>query len=180
MVNVEELRARGLRAYEVGRLLTASRVGLLLVPVAALCLIESRGRETCACLSVVLLGAAIWLRWRDRRGMESVRTGLGAGSIPLFAALLVARFDLHCGWAGADTFCTAGSVLLGAGSGVLIAVREARGRARFWSFATASAIAALAASQGCVRLGIFGVTSMVVGIALGTLAGAGVVKASHP
>jgi len=179
MVDVEELRVRGLRAYEVGRLLTASRIALLLFPVAAVCLIESRGRGTCACLAVALLGAAIWLRWRDRRGMESVTTGLIAGSVPLLAALLVARFDLRCGWAGADTFCTAGSVLLGIGSGLLIALREARGRARFWSFATASAIAALAASLGCVRLGILGVASMVVGIALGAIAGAVGVKASR-
>ncbi|HVZ33584.1 MAG TPA: hypothetical protein VG963_14230, partial [Polyangiaceae bacterium] len=150
MVNAEELRVRGLRAYEIGRLLTASRVGLLLLPVAAVCLLESRGRGTCACLTLALLGIAIWLRWRDRRGVENVATGLMAGSIPLVAALLVDHFDLRCGLAGADTFCTAGSVVLGIGSGLLIAVRKSRWPARLWSFATAAAIAALAASIGCV------------------------------
>lgn len=177
MVNVEELRVRGLRAYEVGRLLTASRIALLVIPVAAVCLIESRGRGTCACVAVLLLGTAVWLRWRDRRGVEVVTTGFVAGSIPLIAALLVARFDLHCGLAGSDTFCTGGSVLLGVGSGLLIALREARRRARFWSFATASAIAGLAASLGCVRLGLLGVASMVFGIALGAMAGAVVGRA---
>jgi hypothetical protein len=179
MVNIEELRVRGLRAYEVGRLLTASKIGLLLVPVAAVCLLESRGRGTCACLAALLLAAAIWLRWRDRRGMESVRAGLVAGSIPLVAALVVARFELRCGWAGADTFCTAGSVLLGVGSGVLIALRKGPWRAQLSSFATASAIAALAASLGCVRLGVLGVASMVFGIALGAAVGAAVVKPSE-
>jgi hypothetical protein len=68
MVNSKELAARGLRAYELGRLVTASRVALVLVPLAALCLFETSGREACACLSVLLLGSAIWLRWRDRAG----------------------------------------------------------------------------------------------------------------
>lgn len=112
--------------------------------------------------------------------MEDVSTGLMAGGIPFVAALIVARFDLHCGWAGADTFCTAGSVLLGAGSGVLIAFREARWGARYWSVVTASAIAVLAASIGCVRLGVIGVGGMVIGIAVGTVVGATVVKPSAP
>jgi len=180
MVNAEELRVRGLRAYEIGRLLGASRVGLLLLPVAAVCLLESRGRETCACLTVLLLGIAIWLRWRDRRGVEAVATGLMAGSIPLVAALLVDHFGLRCGWAGADTFCTAGSVVLGIGSGLLIAVRRSRWSARFWSFATAAAIAALAASLGCVRLGFLGVASMIFGIGLGALVGAAVTRPARP
>ena len=45
MVNPEHLVARGLRAYEVGRFVTASRIALLLIPIAALCLLESEGRH---------------------------------------------------------------------------------------------------------------------------------------
>lgn len=66
MVNREQLRARGLWAYEMGRLRAASRIALLLVPTAAVCLLEARGREACACSSVLLVSLAIWLRWRDR------------------------------------------------------------------------------------------------------------------
>jgi hypothetical protein len=63
-------------------------------------------------------------------------------------------------------------VLVGTLSGLVIAVRVARWRSRFTSFMTAGAIAALAATLGCVRLGIVGVASMVVGITLGTTLGA--------
>jgi hypothetical protein len=170
MVNLEQLRVRGLRAYEVGRLRVAARVAFLLVPVAAVCLLETRGREACVCLAALLLGLAVWLRWRDRHGMESVTTGLLAGSIPLAAGLVLAGLDLRCGLAGEETFCTAFAVLVGGAAGALIAVRERRWRGRFWGWLTAGSIAALAASLGCVRLGVVGIASVLAGIALGIAA----------
>jgi hypothetical protein len=172
MVNREQLRAQGLWAYETGRLRAASRVALVVVPAAAVCLMESRGRGACACLAVVLLGLAIWLRWRDRRGFDAVTTGLLAGSVPLVAGLLLDRFDLQCGLAGGSTFCAGGAILLGGAAGVFIAVREAKGRRRLWSALTAAAIAALAACLGCVRLGIVGLVSTIAGIVLGLVGAA--------
>lgn len=180
MVNPEELTARGLRAYELGRLVTASRVALVLVPLAALCLLETTGREVCACLSVVLLGSAVWLRWRDRKGWESVTTGLLAGGPPLAAGVVLARFDLTCGTSGAASLCTGLSVLVGMAAGLLIASREARWRARFTSYLTAGVIAALAAGLGCVRLGVLGVASMVIGIAVGSALGAILLRPKPP
>jgi hypothetical protein len=167
MVSREQLRAQGLRAYETGRLRVASRIALPLVPAAAICLVESRGRGTCACLAFMLLGLAIWLRWRNRRGFEAVTTGLLAGAVPLMAGLALDRFDLQCGLAGGSTFCSAFAVLLGGAAGVVIAVRERKGRWQLWSAVTAAGIAALAASLGCVRLGVVGLASVVAGIALG-------------
>lgn len=178
MVNPEELTLRGLRAYEVGRAWKAARVALVLVPIAALCMLESTGREACACLAVVLLGVATWLRWRDREGSESVTTGLLAGVLPLFAGLTLARLDIRCGLGGEETYCTAFSVLVGTLSGLVIPFREARWRKRFTSFLTAGTIAALAASLGCIRLGVVGVASMVLGIALGSISGGVIARRS--
>jgi hypothetical protein len=172
MVNLEELRARGLRAYETGRMRTASRIAVLLIPVAAVCLLETRGREACACLASLLLGLSIWLRWRDRRGTEVVTTGLLAGSIPLVAGLVLARLGFRCDSAGAASFCTTFSLLAGVSAGLWVAFRSTRGHARFWTWFTAGAIAALAASLGCVRLGVVGVASVVFGVAVGTAAAA--------
>jgi len=61
----------------------ALRVAIVLLPVIALCLLEPVGREGCACCAVLLLGAAVWLRFRNRLGVESVTTGLLAGAVPL-------------------------------------------------------------------------------------------------
>jgi hypothetical protein len=148
----------------------ASRIALLLIPVAAVCLLEARGREACACLSVLLLGLAIWLRWRDRRGSDAVATGILAGSLPLATGLVLARLGLRCGADGLSSFCLGFSVLVGVSAGVVIAVREARHRERFWSWFTAGSVAALAASLGCVRLGVLGLGGVIVGMAVGSAA----------
>jgi hypothetical protein len=120
----------------------------------------------------MLLGLAVWLRWRDRRGFEAVTTGLLAGSVPLVAGLMLDRFDLRCGFAGDATFCTGLAVLLGGAAGVFIGVREHKRRRQLLSAVTAAAIAALAASLGCVRLGVVGLASVVAGIALGLVGAA--------
>jgi len=179
MVSPEELTARGLRAYEAGRLVAALRVALVIVPVTVLCLLEPEGRETCACLAVVLLGSAVWLRFRDRRGMQAVTTGLLAGAIPLLAGITLSRFDLRCGLAAGDTFCSAFSLLLGSGAGVFVSLREARWGSRLSGLVTAAAISALAAALGCVRLGLFGLVALFAGIALGAAAGTWCRRDSH-
>jgi hypothetical protein len=171
MVNLEQLGARGLRAYELGRLRVASTIALLLVPLAAFCLIEARGRGQCACCAVALLGASVWLRWRDRAGVESVTNGLLAGAVPLVAAVVLARIDPGCASAGAFSWCTAFSLGLGALVGTAAALREGRREPRSWSVATTAGIAALAAGLGCVRLGLASVFGVGVGIAIGAIVG---------
>jgi hypothetical protein len=173
MVSRERLRAQGLWAYETGRLRAALRVAPVLIPAAAVCLLESRGREACACLAVLLIGLAIWLRWKNRRGFEAVTTGLLAGSAPLVAGLALDHFDLQCGLGGGATACTGLAILLGGAAGVFIAFRESKGRRQLWSAVTAAGVAALAASLGCVRLGFVGLASVIAGIAMG-MAGAAV------
>jgi hypothetical protein len=176
MATTEELTVRGLRAYEVGRLLTALRVALVVVPVAAVCLVERTGREACGCLAFILLATVVWLRWRNRRGMDAVQAGLVAASLPLAVGLLFDRLGLRCGFAGAESFCTTFAVLLGTAAGVMISLTQSRLGARTSSVLTAAAVAGLAAALGCVRLGALGVTSMLVGIVLGAVAGAAGVR----
>ena len=167
MVNLEELEAHALRAYEVGRFRVASRVILLLAPIIALCLLETRERGPCACCAALLLVASIWLRWQDRAGVEHVTTGLLAGGIPLAFAFVLRCIDPHCASAGVFSYCTAISILLGGVTGTIAALR-ARGANARGSLAFAAAIAALAASLGCFRLGLASVVGVVVGIVLGS------------
>ena len=169
MVNLDHLAARGLRAYELGRLRVAARVGLVLIPASAICLLEERGRPSCACAAVLLLALSVWLRWRNRRGIELASTGLVAGSIPLIAGLLLARAGVNCDDAASARLCTAVSLVAGIGSGVVIAAREARQRARLASWLTAIAIAGLAAGLGCLRLGIAGLAGVAGGMAAGAM-----------
>src|SRR6187551_2602454 len=81
MVTRDQLRERALRAYERGRLRTAVRVAWFLVPLTLLCALETGAGEKCVCSGALLLGAALYLRWRDRQGANAVSTGLLAGSL---------------------------------------------------------------------------------------------------
>ena len=163
MVNREQLRAGGLRAYERGRLKMAGRVAYVLVPLVALCALLSGAQGRCSCLGTLLLGAAVLLRWRDRRGVESVATGLVAGSVPLVAGLVVARVvPGACADAPLLSACTLVSLLVGGGAGLWIGTRAAARRAGLARAVVAAAVAALAASLGCVSLGLWAVLGAAV------------------
>ena len=172
MVNLEALTARSLRHYERGRLRMAARVALALAPVVAVCLLEPSGRQACACCAALLLTVSIGLRFRNRVGVESVSAGLLAGGIPLVAMLVLTRIDPGCASAGLLSYCTGVSLLVGVAAGAVVALRV-RDRALFsrqWPLAVA--VALLTASLGCVRLGIFSLG----GVGLGILVGLGSVR----
>lgn len=85
-------------------------------------------------------------------------------------------FDLRCGLAGSETYCTVFSILIGTLAGLVVALRENRWRRQLVSLFAAGAIASLSAGLGCVRLGVWGVASMVAGIAAGSLLGVAIFK----
>jgi hypothetical protein len=172
MMNLERLASRGLRAYEIGRARMAARVAPVLLPAAAICVLEQRGRPTCACLAISLIALSVWLRWRDRRGVQVARTGLLAGSIPLVVGLALGRLGVRCDDAPTASLCTCVSALAGVGAGVLVAVRETREGAGLGSWLTAIVVAALAAGLGCVRLGVAGLAGAAGGMAAGAIAAA--------
>lgn len=167
MVNLETLTARSLRYYELGRLRMAARVAIVLIPIVAVCLLEPIGREACVCCAALLLIASVWLRFRNRAGVESVSTGLLAGGIPLAAMLVLTRVDPGCATAGLLSYCTGFSLLVGAGAGAVVALRERTHAALSSHWLLAVGVAMLTASLGCVRLGI----ASLVGVAIGILVG---------
>lgn len=177
MVTREQLTARGMRAYELGRLRSASRAALYLIPVVALCAVVTNAVETCVCLGVVLLAASVWLRWRDRRGGDSANTGLVAGSIPLLAGLIAVYAIPDCADPEYFILCAAVSLSAGAASGIWLGLRIGRQQSGLVSGAFAAGIAILAASLGCIGLGVAGVVGAGVGILLG---GAGAVAVARP
>jgi hypothetical protein len=163
MVDLEKLRRHGLRAYEAARLRAAVRIALYLLPVFAVCWLLSPDRETCSCLAILLLGAAVWLRWRNRQRWEDATTGLQAGAIPLGAGVLLALFRPVCG----GPTCVVMSAVSGLAAGIWIAMHQQRTTSPASSWIAASAIAALAGAIGCLALGVFGVAGVVAGVLVG-------------
>jgi hypothetical protein len=167
MVNLETLTERSLRHYELGRLRMAARIALVLGPLAAVCLLQPIGREATACCAALLFAASVWLRFRNRAGVESVTTGLIAGAVPLAALLLLARLDPGCATAGLVSYCTGFSLLVGAVAGTVVASRE-RVRAPFArNWLLPMAIALLTAGLACARLGLASLAGVAVGMLVG-------------
>lgn len=179
MVNREQLRHGGLRAYELGRLRSAVRAAWLLVPVAVFCALETGAGESCACIGVLLLSAAVFFRWRNRQGAESVRNGLLAGGLPLLAGLVMARVAPSCAGAPLWSLCTAVSLAIGIPSGAWLGLRAARGAASATSWLTAAGISVLAASLGCVGLGVAGVAGAAIGLLVGAASATVVARATE-
>lgn len=168
MVNREELKRDGLRAYEGGRLRMASRAAWVLAPTVLVCALGTGRSEACACVGVVLLAASVFLRWRDRRGVDSVRYGLLAGALPLLIGVVVTCVAPDCANAPLFSMCTATCLGLGLPSGIWLGRRLARREASGSTWIAAVGIAALAASLGCVGLGFAGITGTIIGLLLGT------------
>lgn len=165
MVDLEHLKSLGRRASELGRLRRAVRISWPLLPVAAVCLLEPRGRVTCAIAATVLIGSTIWLRWKNQQGHEIATTGLLAGTIPLVVGVI--QEWLHGDCAGAELSCAAFLLVGGLCAGALIVLRDVNWESRWRSCAMAAGIAALAACLGCVRLGLLGFVSAALGIMMG-------------
>ena len=167
MVDLEQLRGRGLRAYEGARVRMALRAFALLGPLFAACWLLG-DRELCACLMPVMAAFVLWLRWRDRRGVEDAAVGLLAGAIPLVAGLVLTALGAHCGgW-----LCSLCSALAGIAAGAWVAADVRRRGPTAASWLTATSIAATAAVLGCSALGVLGIAGVLGGVAVGTAFGA--------
>ncbi len=167
MLTRDQLKDGALRAYERGRLRTASRVGWLLVPVALVCALETGAGEACACLGALLFSVALYLRWRDRKGVNAVSAGLFAGSLPLVLGLVLGRLGVVCEKAPLWSVCAALCLAVGIPSGVWLGARATRGRFGATGTLTALGIAVLSASMGCAGLGLFATVGTALGLALG-------------
>ena len=168
MVDLESLTKRARRAYELGRFRSAARVAAIVAPAGAVCVLMSPRKAECLCLLMLLLALVVGMRWRNRRGAGNVAIGLSAGALPLAAGQLLALDPSICGGPG----CILVSAVVAALAGVWIAWRLRQSSESLDGYLAVIGIAALAASVSCIALGVIGILGVVIGIALGSSAGA--------
>jgi hypothetical protein len=168
MVDLERLTKRARRAYELGRIRRALWVIAFIAPIGALCVLLSPRKGECLCLLVVLLAFVIGMRWHGRRAGGNASVGLIAGALPLAAGILLALEPSICGGPG----CILGASLVALVAGVWIAWRLRHESESLDGYLAVAGIAVLSASVGCIALGLIGVLGVVIGIALGSGAGA--------
>lgn len=156
MVDLEALAKRARRAAEWGRLRSASRIGIAIVPIIFLAMLVSPSRGPSTSIGLALLVATIGLGWSGAAGARAARLGLRLGAVPMTAGLLTIAVE---GWCDPDrtvTLCGAGCLLAGALAGGAVAWYAARtqspSRLRVWW--QVGIVASLAAALGCAGLGL--------------------------
>jgi len=160
------LRARAKRSFESGRLLAAARVGIIVVPLAAICARETGAYARCTAVAALLVTMAIAVRWRQVRGTRAVDAGLLTGIIPMAAALLLCRF--------ATEWPTEAALGICAGAGFAAGMLAARSTlavlsAEWPEWTSASLVAGLTAALGCVGIGFGTAAGAAIGVATGVV-----------
>jgi hypothetical protein len=160
------LRTRAKRSFESGRLLVAARVGIVVVPLGAICARATGAYGRCTAVAVLLVTMAIMVRWRQWRGIRAVDAGLLTGILPMAAALVLCRFAT--GWP------TRAALGICAGTGFLAGMLAARSTlavvdAEWPEWASASLVAGLTAALGCVGIGFGTAAGAAIGVATGAV-----------
>ena len=160
------LRARAKRSFESGRLLAAARVGIVVIPLGAICAWQTGAYARCTAVAALLITMTIVVRWRQRRGMRAVDAGLLTGIIPMAAALWLCRFAYEWPTEAALGICaTAGFAAGMLAARSILAVFDAE-----WpEWATASVVAGLTAALGCVGIGFGTAVGTAIGVATGAV-----------
>ena len=160
------LRVHAKRSFETGRLLVAARVGIVVVPLGAICARETGAYARCTVVAALLVTMAIVVRWRQWRGIRAVDAGLLTGIIPMAAALLLCRFATEWPARAALGIC--------AGTGFVAGMLAARStlavlNAEWPEWASASLVAGLTAALGCVGIGFGTAAGAAMGVATGAI-----------
>jgi hypothetical protein len=156
MVDLDALARRTRRAAEWGRLRSAGRVALAVVPLMLLALAVSPDHAAIVGVSLALLAVTIGLGWLNAEGARAARSGLKIGAIPMTVGLFTIAVEGWCDPNRAVTLCGIGCLLAGVLAGAAsawYAVRtQAPGRLRTWG--EIGLVASLTTAMGCVGLGL--------------------------
>ncbi|HTV22357.1 MAG TPA: hypothetical protein VMG12_26900 [Polyangiaceae bacterium] len=169
-MNEATVRSRVRRAYELGRWLSALRLGLIVIPMALLSGVVARAPVWAASAGLALFALVAVLGWRGQSYGRAVVPGLLAGSVPLVLPLLMRSTGLCCVGGVCLPFCMLGCTVGGLVVGISLGLRSAAERQGRWTFlAAATSIAALAGILGCAIVGTAGIAGMLGAVVVSSL-----------
>jgi hypothetical protein len=169
MVDLEALARRARRAAEWGRLRVASRICLLVVPIALLALLVGPGRGAIIGIGLALLGASVTLGWWSAEGARAARSGVTLGAIPMMAGLITVAVEGWCDPNRAVTLCGLGCLVAGfvaGGGSAWYAVRSGPAR-RIRAWGEIGLVASLTTALGCAGLGLGSALAVIGAMAAG-------------
>lgn len=168
MGSTDAVQVQARRRYEVARLL---RCALGFAPVLALIGVSMAvGRRPSSALTfgVALYLSGVFVLWLGRGFHRGVLPGVGAGIIPLVAAL-AANFGHGCASGHCSTLCLPACIGGGVTAGLLVSVLISRRKLGAGAWASAGATCLLTGAMGCSCVGYSGVIGLIAGFAAGSL-----------
>lgn len=163
-----QIKMRARRAYELGRLRSAIKVLLYVVPIVVLSSYSNAmSRSWNVVLGTALGVVTVGLLWRGEAHGRSVGTGLVAGAIPLLVPLAM-QVTGHCCLAEAcSTLCLPMCIGAGFAAGIMVGTRASSETHAPGRFAlSAIAVAALMGALGCAAMGMGAVVGMAAALIL--------------
>lgn len=168
MGSTERLQQMARRRYELARLL---RCALGFAPVLGLIgvsMLVGRRPSSALAFGLALYAAGVFVLWLGRGFHRGVLPGVGAGLIPL-AAALAANFGHGCASGHCSTLCLPACIAGGVTAGLLVSGLVWRGRLGNGAWLSAGATCLLTGAMGCSCVGYSGVIGLVAGFAAGSL-----------
>lgn len=158
------LARRARQAYELGRLRRALRVLGIVAPLTALSLLVCAVPQASVIIGTALAVTSVGLLWRGEDWGRSVAPGLKAGVAAFLLPVTFHAFGYCCRLDIETALCLGSGIAAGLAVGVT-GMRQAAER-RVTHLVGAGVVAALAASLGCLALGVGGALGVAGGVAL--------------
>jgi len=151
-MNSDQIKIQAKKAYERGRLITASKYLLFVLPVFLVALCTCGSTELPLVVGSILAISVVVLKWRGEEYGFSVGPGLLAGAVAFLIPLVLHILEICCHSNLEVFFCTLSGILGGVILGLQIRKTKRPHKMRALSFAVV--VAALTAALGCLSLGI--------------------------
>jgi hypothetical protein len=166
--DLEPLRRRARRAYEIGRLVRACIDAWPVLVIVALALTFTSRPGVVAAIGGSLALGVVALGWVGRGLQRAIVPGLLAGSLPLVAGLGACHIPHGCGGPTCMRWCMPFIATAAVAGGVYMAMRLRRlgGRRRIEVLAT-TIVATWTGAMGCLAFGYGGLLGVAAGILVG-------------
>lgn len=159
-----DLRAACRAAYERGRARSALWEAAPVLPMTLLALLAT-GQLLPLAVGALLAGAAAFLAWRGGDAARGVSPGLAGGALLVVIPLLAQQCAVVCVGPLCWSSCVSACALAGIGAGMVVA-RSWPVDAPLQQRLASLTLASLAGAMGCIEIGIVGLGSALLMLAL--------------
>jgi hypothetical protein len=166
-VDIQRLQAEARRRYERGRARHAALSASLLLPLLALVVAVSPGRQYAWAAVLLAWLCAFVALWRGEALGRGVIPGVVCALFPLLGSHIAARLGHVCTEGGCVSLCAPLCSAGGVAAGLVLAHWIRRERSPQMAFASGALLVVAVGATSCTCIGLSGVAGIAAGLAAG-------------